>query len=1131
MQGPYTQYAHTYAGRHLGHKYSTFLFGGETAYKSLFLDVATGYFDVKGWWHLFQDKARRDQLPVRLLLGSPPSDSVGHEDQLLSPFLTSHERSDWDKLEKFVEWLKQDYVKVRIVRTHHHGGAAKRFLHAKTFLLGQKARSGFPNDLLHRGIIGSANFTNAGMVSNIEAALFTRDFANVLKDHHQWFAAQWNEAVDYKQELIVLYEKALLLSSAREVFNKMLVEAVPYSKANNASDAVWLGKLKEHQRSAAKQLYSILEAYGGALLCDDVGLGKTYTAGALGKLVELTSDKNVVIVCPKSIKSSWTNYLETAGGFRPTVLTYDEVISKNKRHENWYQATDLLILDEAHVLRNPKAQRTILIKDAVQKTGCKVLLLTATPVNNGVNDLYGLLSLFLPDRALAKEGLYSLFGTFQSARANLKKEAASYETAMALVRVALSSVTVKRTRAFVRKQYNNDEELIFPQKVKPIKIDYHNTPEFQKFFRQFMYDFENDLLLSAYAPGQYLSELRAERPEDDLSSRVVAHLIKLTMLKKMESSLDAFEQVCRTVLTNTERRISEVTETNSGVLKAEDSYELSAFEDDDEENPEERTAEEKRKSASQENGSLKPLNLTRQEHYQHREQLKAYLAALNQDRVLLKKWKTAIKTLKEVPDPKFEELRGHLNELETVALAGPVERYNDCRKVLIFTSSLHTAQYLYRRLSKMVAKNSELEMVFGGMSSEQKEDILARFSPHTAVTKTDYRYDTPESEQIRILIATDVLAEGVNLQQAGSVINYDLTWNPMRMLQRVGRVDRMNSKHTVVQNFYFFPNSEDVDKYLGLVKILTAKIKTADATIGASDSSIKALIIPEAALDEKNYEYQAHFVQAQSKPDFSLDHFEEEIANSNQFDLLFEMREALSENDVLALKRQEIYGATTSAWLDDRSSFLVAVKNSLLESTKFYLIPAGNSASNALLLEDTDLHTSLVNVSSWLDFNATAKFRIKPEELSFVTRKMEAIKKRALQEWADEAEKVKIYAEGQKTKKADEARDSILARLVQIEATGDLTREQMSAEIEMIDSLDPLIDQEVLTSLSATVSKLELDQVFSHVASVVAKLKRRSSRYQSLSKLSQAPILDDLEIVGWLALSSNQVSSMKPPTT
>ncbi len=498
--------------------------------------------------------------------------------------------------------------------------------------------------------------------------------------------------------------------------------------------------------------------------------------------------------------------------------------------ELWDEADEyaMVVIDEAHNLRNPGTQRAHALRQLLAGAPPKKLvMLTATPVNNSLWDLYHLLGYFLRnDAVFADAGIRSLRDHFATAMA-LNPDDLTPEHLFDV----LDAVAVRRTRAFVKRFYPNDtikvggqdQQIVFPT-PRVHKVDYNLDEVMPGFFYRFAHALDPDvgvddpgvLTMARYSPSQF----RLDHAEDAYEKQLVG-LLRSGLLKRFESSPFAFAETCERMATSHDAFLSLLD--NGRVATGEALADWIATDSDE-------------MDEEQVDTFLDDIVGVSEDAAQYEvDRLRVYV---DRDRGLLRSFAAEARTITQSDDPNLAAL---VDELADIAAEAETQGIGDDdvgnrRKVLIFSYFADTVDWVYEHLVEMTATDERLApyrdriaSLSGTTGTESKESVLWGFAPLTT--------DAPagaDDDRFDIVVTTDVLAEGVNLQQARHIINYDLPWNPMRLVQRHGRIDRIGSHHTEVFLRCVFPDDR-LDDLLGLEERLHRKIAQAAASIGVGD--------------------------------------------------------------------------------------------------------------------------------------------------------------------------------------------------------------------------------------------------------------------------------------------------------
>ena len=791
------------------------------------LDVITAFFNLKALEVLEPELEKLVRL--RLLLGKEQERSFVIGERLLAELkdATAHGETTQTEVERWRDFLAQERVKIRRY--------TKGFCHGKAYII-----HGVPA-LGAIGIVGSSNFTGAGLTTNRELNAVLKQ-TSAVKELQDWFETYWAEAEDYKEEILALLERFTRIYMPYEIYIKVIYEALrdkldrELAEQDEKPSPIALADFQRDGYLAAKE---IIENYGGVLISDSVGLGKTYLALRLLDDYAYRERETALVVCPAAVAETvWRPLLHQHA--IPHEIVSMERISRRDFPVEDYARFRVVVLDESHNFRNPDTNRwpnifRIITHGDPDK---KVILLTATPVNNTVFDLYHQLSLITRGnrKALLTAGIPDLWDYFR--RAEEHREAL-YEV--------LEALAVRRSRQFIRENYPNAEvdgqRIRFPERelhtVRYSLKQTYGAELYQRLARVI-----EDLLLAPYQLETYRRDVlkaRRERTkqlslfefvEEGRDSAVrrlqdalgwstedahqflmavgrqvaLAHILRMLYLKRLESSIEALR-----VSLGRLRGFLEL------FLKALDQKRLLQTEDY-------RRWLQAEASDGVDTEALDPQDYvaTLPELPADRYDIEALRAAVKADLYALKDVLSELE--RKHQDDKLEALK---NVLTSPALAG--------KKVVVFAYFKDTARYIYRALTSdedflYHLGHRRIAIVDSNVKPEERNERIVRFAP-----KANGKPALPLDEQIDLLVSTDVLSEGQNLQDAEVIVNYDLHWNPVRMVQRIGRLDRIGSPHERIHVYNFFPE-EELEEILGLLDRLRQKLDAINRTVGLDAS-------------------------------------------------------------------------------------------------------------------------------------------------------------------------------------------------------------------------------------------------------------------------------------------------------
>lgn len=633
---------------------------------------------------------------------------------------------------------------------------------------------------------------------------------------------------------------------------------------------IW-SMLYNFQKDAVLAIISKLEKFNGCILADSVGLGKTFTALAVIKYYE-NRNKSVLVLCPKKLTNNWNTYKDNyvnnpiaSDRLRYDVLYHTDL---NRTHGksngldldrlNWCNY-DLVVIDESHNFRNggklsgednEKENRYLKLLNKVIRKGVKtkVLMLSATPVNNRFNDLKNQLALayegntdLIDDKLNTTKSIDDIFKNAQRAFNTWSKWNPADRTTENLLRMldfdffeVLDSVTIARSRKHIQKYYDTSDIGTFPTRLKPISLrppltSLKKAINYNEIFEQL-----TQLSLSIYTPTHFIlpskMEKYAELYEDNKVNvgftqanreQGIRRLTAINLMKRMESSVHSFNLTLKRIyslIDSTIHSIDTYDKTSSVRLELTDISDIDEFDSEDQNGDELFTF-----------GKKVKIDIGDMDY-------KSWRDSLVRDRDILELLTLMVGDITPEYDSKLQELfRVIKNKLEN-----PINQDN--KKIIIFTAFADTAEYLFNNVSKYVKENFGLNtaMVSGSVEGRTtvpklKSDlntVLTCFSP---ISKDKHLLMPNDKTEIDFLIATDCISEGQNLQDCDYLINYDIHWNPVRIIQRFGRIDRIGSKNAFIQLVNFWPDVT-LDEYIDLKAKVETRMKIVDMTATGDDN-------------------------------------------------------------------------------------------------------------------------------------------------------------------------------------------------------------------------------------------------------------------------------------------------------
>lgn len=657
------------------------------------------------------------------------------------------------------------------------------------------------------------------------------------------------------------------------IFNEFLEdisEDVLPNEATGFKDSKIWNMLYNFQKDAALAIINKLEKYNGCILADSVGLGKTFTALAVIKYYE-NRNKSVLVLCPKKLSNNWNTYKDNyvnnpiaSDRLRYDVL-YHTDLNRTKGVSNGIELDrlnwgnyDLVVIDESHNFRNggkisgednDKENRYLKLLNKVIRKGVKtkVLMLSATPVNNRFNDLKNQLALayegntdYIDDKLDTSRSIDDIFRSAQRAFNTWSKWNPSERTTENLLKMldfdffeVLDSVTIARSRKHIQKYYDTTDIGTFPTRLKPISLrpqltDLKKAINYNEIFEQLML-----LNLSIYTPTHFILpsklEKYAELYEDNKVNvgftqanreQGIRRLTAINLMKRMESSVYSFNLTLKRIealIDETIRTIDRYDKHSSLQLDLKDISNMDDFDIDDQ-NGEEFTF-----------GKKVKIDLVDMDY-------KSWKNELVKDSETLELLVSMVEDITPEHDSKLQKLFSVIKD----KIEHPIN--DDNKKIIIFTAFADTAQYLYEHVSQYVKEIFGLHtaMITGSvdgkttapLKSRDLNTVLTCFSP---ISKDKQLLMPNNPTVIDVLIATDCISEGQNLQDCDYLINYDIHWNPVRIIQRFGRIDRIGSRNKYIQLVNFWPDVT-LDEYIDLKAKVETRMKIVDMTATGDDN-------------------------------------------------------------------------------------------------------------------------------------------------------------------------------------------------------------------------------------------------------------------------------------------------------
>ncbi len=830
------------------------------------------------------------------------------------------------------EWIK--------AKTEIRSMVKPNFLHGKLYHV--KQESG-----IEKAIAGSSNFTVNGLglggSKNIELNLII-DSDRDRQELKSWFENIWNDnsglvedvkdqVLHYLEQLYVENEPEFIyFKTLYHIFENYLDEqkrgGLLNEKTGFYDSDIW-NMLYDFQKDGVRGSINKILKHNGCIIADSVGLGKTFEALAIIKYFELLNAR-VLVVCPKKLTGNWTIYQASQNHalnplkkdrFNYTVLYHTDMGRESGRSAangidlenfNW-GAYDLVVIDESHNFRgNPmdkvkddgsiKMNRAKWLMEMVIKSGVKtkVLMLSATPVNNTLRDLRNQISFItegneaalfetckIKDIGLTLKNAQTHFTNWADKKNSNKNIKNLLERLDSSFFKLLDELTIARSRKHIKNFYDMSSIGSFPERNRPhsvypdIDLD-KRFPSYDRINKQIL-----EYKLSVFNPSAYVKTGKEQKYEEMAKTQVLNFkqadrenfligMMKVNFLKRLESSIESFE----ISLDRTIQKIEKLENKISDFLKKKD-----------------KTAEESLENYIPNEEELEE-NSDELDEWQVGKKLKFDLADLELEKWLvdLKKDKDALIDLLNNAKAVTPDRDAKLKELKLLIENKTKNYINDSnKKVIVFTAFADTAQYLYGNIKDWVKKELKLHcaLVCGSytqttLGKNDYDSILTNFSP---VSKNRAKLNSSKlNEEIDILIATDCISEGQNLQDCDYLINYDIHWNPVRIIQRFGRIDRLGSINKTIQLVNFWP-TKDLDNYINLKERVEARMALVDVTATGEDNILNTEQIHELISDDLKYRNQQlkklqneildleDMDETVSLTDFTLDDFRIELLN------------------------------------------------------------------------------------------------------------------------------------------------------------------------------------------------------------------------------------------------------------
>lgn len=760
-------------------------------------------------------------------------------------------------------------------------------------------------------LIGSSNFTVRGLglsqnTSNIELNLEV-DSPSDCADLKAWFDALWesDDVEDVKAQVIQTLEDTYQDKAPQFIYYKTLyhlfedfledTDDTPFFEANPRFQKTEIWKtLYPFQKHGVQACIQKLKEYNGCIIADSVGLGKTYEALAIIKYFELRNYR-VLVLCPKKLEKNWTLYPAHSNNkynplkkdrFRYSVYAHTD-LSRDLSDIEW-DGFDLVVIDESHNFRNRGVRYNKLLEDIIQSGGkTQVLMLSATPVNNRLTDLENQIALITEDKddAFKVTGISSIKTTLKTAQDNFEAWMADPEGKQESLSDRLSTdffllldkLTIARSRTQIREFYEDSEEQKFPDRDPPKsifpEIDMEGKfPSYQEISDQI-----DGYKLSLFNPSKYIrQECRHHYSEELLQQREfnLIGMMKVNFLKRLESSIYSFTKTLKRTLTKIEVLESEIHAFLNATTSDANKTDFDPLAEAEEEYTEDEELQTYMQAGKNQKYHLEHLNLD------------AWLTDLGDDKARLGKIHRIAQNITSDRDAKLEDLKQLIDD--KVQSPTKDRRGKDNRKVIVFTAFADTANYLYDKLYTWATDTLGIHVavVTGGTNKtsfggNDFNEILTNFSPISKDRKV--LEEDQKKTEIELLIATDCISEGQNLQDCDYLVNYDIHWNPVRIIQRFGRIDRLKSRNERIKLVNFWPTPE-LEAYINLKTRVEARMSLVDLTATGDDDLLS--LNKDKEMESMNQVSKHRYEQLRCMQNENLDIEDvEEQVNINQFTL------------------------------------------------------------------------------------------------------------------------------------------------------------------------------------------------------------------------------------------------------
>lgn len=773
-----------------------------------FFDVLVGYFRASGFFKMYE--ALESVEKIRILVGLNVDrftvkiiDRATNEAQVAAISAVDGKTIIGEEIERefeeatssadvergvrvFLDWLKSGKLEMRMY--------SEAPIHAKVYIMRKDQEK--VQDTFGSVITGSSNFSEAGLINNLEFNVELKDYADVRFALDK-FEELWAKSTDIRDTYIEAVEQNTWLRgdiTPYQIYLKTLYEF--FKEEINADKENFETLLPDgymrlqYQIDAVTQARQKLDAYNGVFISDVVGLGKTYICAMLANSFNRNAYK--LFICPPVLVDYWRSVLQEFDVSRCDVESLgklDKIIAKGTDKYTY------VFVDEAHRFRNSGTDSFTELHQICR--GKKVILISATPINNYTSDVENQLYLFQAKQSGTINGIKNIEGFFRALNSKLGKFPKGSAAYMAQLREnsevirdrLIREVMVRRTRSEIQQYYADDlakQGLTFPKAGSPEKIIYTFDEETDDAFNQTI-SIIKDFKYARYTPLLYLKD-KKKYATMLAAQHNMGGFMKGILVKRLESSFYAFRKTLDRFIDSYTKFITMAKSGKVYISKKVNVYDLLDGGDE-----------------------KKLMYLIEQQdvmEFETKEFSSQFFRDLEADLAQLKSLQFIWSLIKT--DPKLEEFRRTLT-------TNPIVKG---KKAIVFTESTETAEYLYEQLGSIYGNRI---VYYSGQSSPAlKVEIEESFNP---------KFRSRDNDKYDLLITTDVLAEGINLHRANILVNYDLPWNPTRIMQRVGRINRVGTEHDRIYVFNFFPTAQS-KKQMPLEERILEKLQAFHDTLG-----------------------------------------------------------------------------------------------------------------------------------------------------------------------------------------------------------------------------------------------------------------------------------------------------------